>query len=247
MERIAPRANLVYKTADGKPLRADLYLPPGANTPAPIVVLIHGGLPEGIEAKDGGLFVSWGQLIAASQMAGVTFNHRMRWANGFVPKSLGEAAEDLDDMIRFLRDHATDLGIDAERICLVAFSAGGPMLAAPIRERSSAVRCMVGLYPFLGDAFPGSIDAGCYSALDAMVKGGAVPPTFLAKAGKDLALINDSIDIFVERAREFDAPHELMTHPEGVHAFDILNDDETSRAIIRQVVEFIASHLLVHD
>src|SRR5258708_11899261 len=123
MERITARANLVYKTADGKPLRADLYLPPAATAAAPMVIFIHGGLPEGIEAKDGGLFVSWGQLIAASQMAGVTFNHRMRWANGFVPASLGSAAEDLDDLIRFLHDNAKDLGVDAERICLLAFSA----------------------------------------------------------------------------------------------------------------------------
>src|SRR5258708_12178461 len=85
MERITARANLVYKTADGRPLRTDLYLPPAATAPAPIVIFIHGGLPVGIEAKDGGLFVSWGQLIAASQMPGAPFNHPIRRPNAFFP------------------------------------------------------------------------------------------------------------------------------------------------------------------
>lgn len=248
MERIAPRANLVYKNADGKPLLADVYLPPDAKAPSPIAILIHGGLPEGIEAKDGGLFVSWGQLMAASQIAGVTFNHRMRWANGFVPASLPRASEDLADLIRFLQDNAKDFQVDAQRIGLVAFSAGGPMLAAPIREQSRAVRCMVGLYPYLGDPLVNVTDAGRYSALDAIAESrDAVPPIFLAKAGKDAPLINDSINTFVKRAREFNAPIELMTHPDGVHAFDILNDGDTSRAIIRRAMEFITSHLLYGD
>jgi hypothetical protein len=101
MERIAPRANLVYKTDDGGALLADLYLAPASSTPAPIVIFIHGDIPEGfpIKPKDGGVFVSWGQLMAASGVAGVTFNHRMRWNNGFVPGSIAKAADDLRDPI----------------------------------------------------------------------------------------------------------------------------------------------------
>jgi hypothetical protein len=34
-----------------------------------------------------------------------------------------------------------------------------------------------------------------------------------------------------------------VVHPEGVHAFDIPNDDDVSRAIIRRIAEFIGSHL----
>jgi len=32
---------------------------------------------------------------------------------------------------------------------------------------------------------------------------------------------------------------ELMNHPTGEHGFDILNNDEGSRAIIRRTIEFI--------
>jgi acetyl esterase/lipase len=251
MERIAPRANLIYKTADGGPLQADLYLPPGATSPSPIVIFIHGGMPEGmgIIPKDGGVFVSWAQLMAASQMAGVTFNHRMRWNNGFAPGSIEKAADDLADLIRYLRDNASGLRVDAERICLVAFSSGGPMLAAPMLEQYAGVRCMGALYAYLGDTtLPDAKDAARYSAIGALVaRRGAVPPIFVASAGKDMPLINDSNDAFVSRARELGTKVQVVAHPEGAHAFDILNDDETSRAIIRQTVEFIGAHLRARD
>ena len=102
MEGITPRANLIYKTAEDGPLLADLYLPPAATALSPVVIFIHGGVPDGIPSKpkDWGVFVSWGQLIAASQMAGVTFNHSMRWNNGFVPGSIEKATDDLAALIR---------------------------------------------------------------------------------------------------------------------------------------------------
>jgi acetyl esterase/lipase len=138
------------------PLHADLYLPPDAAAGFPTVIFIHGGIPDGLPIipKDGGVFVSWAQLMAASRMAGVTFNHRMRWNSGFVPGSVEKATDDLADLIRYLGRNASLLRIDTDRICLVAFSAGGPMLAAPMLEQYAGVRCLVALYPYLGDTTP---------------------------------------------------------------------------------------------
>jgi acetyl esterase/lipase len=247
MERNAARTNLIYKNLDDGPLHADLYLPSAATAPAPIAILIHGGIPEGlaIKLKDGALFVSWGQLMAASSMAGVTFNHRMRWNNGFVPGSIEKASADLRDLIQFLGDNASALRVDAHRICLVAFSAGGPLLAAPILERWEGIKCLAAFYAYLGDTTPREAkDAARYSALGALnAARTAVPPMFIARAGKDFALINDSINAFVKAARELGTQVEFITHPEGVHGFDFENDDETSRAIVREALKFICSHL----
>ena len=247
MERIAPRANLIYKTSEDGPLLADLYLPPASSASSPIVIFIHGGVPQGFSTspKDWGVFVSWAQLMAASQVAGVTFNHRMRWNNDFVAGSVEKAADDLADLIRYLRENASELRIDANRICLFAFSAGGPTLAAPMIETNPSIRCLVGFYPFLGNTTPPDAkDAARYSAIGALTtRRGDVPPILLAKAQKDLPLINDSIDAFARRARELGSRIQMVTHPEGVHGFDTLNDDDTSRAIIRQAVEFIGAHL----
>jgi hypothetical protein len=36
---------------------------------------------------------------------------------------------------------------------------------------------------------------------------------------------------------------ELLIHPTGVHAFDLRNDDEHSREIIQQTLQFIQNRL----
>ena len=39
----------------------------------------------------------------------------------------------------------------------------------------------------------------------------------------------------------------VMNHPDGRHAFDIVDDTDTSRAVIASIVEFMAIHLSIHD
>ena len=244
MEQVACRKDLIYRTAGAEASKADLYLPAPTDRLPPVVIFIHGAFPPGVLAKDHGHFVSWSQLIAASGMAAVVFNHRLRWAGSYVPESLPEAAQDLSDVVGFLRTNAARFKIDADRICPFAFSAGGPLLAAPLRERWSAVRCIVAFYAVLGDPLPGAADVGRFSALAGLTDGKPPPPTFVAKAGKDSPLINTAIDQYAKTARDLGSEISLDEHPEGVHGFDAFNDDDTSRAIIRNAIEFMKSHLL---
>ena len=51
------------------------------------------------------------------------------------------------------------------------------------------------------------------------------------------------IDEFVQLAIANNVPITFMNHPEGMHAFDMLNDNERSREIIRATLEFIKVHL----
>src|SRR5437016_3152042 len=82
------RRDLVYKVADGRELSMDLYLPPAAAAPSPVVVMIHGGpVPPGTNAKDWGIFVSYGDLLAEAGLAAVTFGHRFN-----APEALEAAA-----------------------------------------------------------------------------------------------------------------------------------------------------------
>lgn len=244
MEQAARHTDLNYKSAGNDKMLADLYLPATSNKPAPVVILIHGALPPGMDGKGHGHFVSWGELIAASGMAAVVLNHRARWAGAYFPESLPQAAEDLSDVANFVRSNASRFNLDASRICLFAFSAGGPLLAAPLRERWPDVRCVVAFYTVLGEPLPGSAEEGRFSALAGLADGGKPPPTFIAKAGKEfMPLINPSLDEFAKVARERGAEVRLEVHPTGEHAFDGRNDDDTSRLIIRNAVEFIRSHL----
>src|SRR5215467_9510167 len=128
MDRVTVRRNLVYKTVDGVPLKADVYIPPGSGPLArPAVIFIHGGpIPHNLATapKEWGIFTSYGQIIAASRVVGVTFNHRF-----YSGERLDDAQNDVDDLVVYIRENAGSLGIDKHRIAIWAFSGGGALLS----------------------------------------------------------------------------------------------------------------------
>ena len=69
--------------------------------------------------------------------------------------------------------------------------------------------------------------------------GNRIAPTFIAKAGLDSTRLNATIDRFVEEAQRSAAPVELMVHSQGHHGFDVLDDNERSREIIRHTLDFV--------
>jgi acetyl esterase/lipase len=132
MDQVAVQKNLKYTTNPDSNLLMDAYIPlalaKGERRPA--VVLIHGGTPIQMTPKDWGVFVSWGRLIAASGLVGITFTHRL----GYPSPGLAEAAQDLTAAINYIRANADSLSVDKQRVCLIAFSAGGPLLSLAIRD-----------------------------------------------------------------------------------------------------------------
>ncbi len=71
----------------------------------------------------------------------------------------------------------------------------------------------------------------------------SIPPLFVVRAALDRPFLNESIDEFVQLAIAKNVPVTFMNHPEGVHGFDMLNDTERAREIIRATLEFIKEHL----
>ena len=71
----------------------------------------------------------------------------------------------------------------------------------------------------------------------------SAPPILVARAGLDNPWLNDGVDRFVAAALSRGATLDLLTHPTGRHAFDILDDDARSKQIIRRAVEFLRAHL----
>jgi hypothetical protein len=48
---------------------------------------------------------------------------------------------------------------------------------------------------------------------------------------------------FVQSALAANLPIEVMNHPDGQHAFDMLDADDRSREIIARTVTFVQTHL----
>jgi acetyl esterase/lipase len=147
MDKVKVVQNLRYsKTADPNILM-DVYLPPGLSKTErrPAVLFIHGGAKPEYTPKDWGFFTTWGRLIAASGFVGVTFTHRLEYPN----RSLENAAQDATEAIQYVRANADKYNVDKDRVCLIAFSAGGPMLTVAMRGDMPFVRCLVGFYSFM--------------------------------------------------------------------------------------------------
>jgi acetyl esterase/lipase len=258
MDRVEVRRDLVYRELEGTPMTMDLYFPahppaPAAGARAPVVLLIHGGpVPPAVQdrVKNMGIFVSYGELLAASGMAAVAFNHLHHgWHD------LAESADNVAAVVAYLRAEAETLRLDPDRLCLWAFSGGGTQLAPPLTDPDPAVRCLVGYYPLLDLR----IDLGPVAALIAEIPAAVLtrfspaacvalapprprPPLLLARAGRDRPFINDGLDGFVQAALAAGVELELLNHASGQHGFDVLDDDERSRAIIRRTLEFIREH-----
>lgn len=55
--------------------------------------------------------------------------------------------------------------------------------------------------------------------------------------------LNEALDRFVVGALSKNLPISLVNHAAGSHAFDLMDDSDTSREIIRQTLSFLRFHL----
>ncbi len=254
MEQAVVRKDLTYKTIGQQELGFDLFRPGDVapEVPLPLVVLVHGGpIPEGASAKNMGIFQSLGRLLAASGLAGVAFSHRF-----YRTSMLLEAAGDLRDALRHLRDGALGYGLDAERVALWAFSGGGPLLSSSLRDAAPYLKALVAYYAVLDlrERPPGAGPGGPEDLTDETrqafspayhvgLRGRGAPPILVARAGADSPSLNAGIDRFVARALESNAEIEVLNHPDGRHGFDLLDDVPRSHEILRRTLDFLRARL----
>jgi len=251
MDTVRVQNNIPYKEIGGEQLLLDIYSPAATSANhLPAVIYVHGeaSYEQLASILASGQYTGWGRLTAASGLIGVTFNHRP--SAGFTTL---DGAEDTRDAIAYVRDHAADYGIDADRIAVWACSAGGPT-AFPwlLRESPQWLRALVAHYSIL-DLRPDTNDepglseeqAHAMSPTAALAEAtNPAPPMLISKAGQDNPLLNATIARFVAEALARNATLDLMTHPTGHHAFDVLDDDERSREIIARTLDFLRQRLL---
>lgn len=250
MDAVTVHSNLKYSDVDNPFLLMDVYTPADYSRGAtlPIVMFIHGGAGAQYKPKDWGFFQSWGRLIAASGMAAVMFTHRL----GYPKPCLAEAALDLGNALDYIRSNAPSFNTDPDRIGLMAWSAGGPLLSSAMQQRPAFVRCLLAFYAYLDiQRSPSHIENESAETLKSYspishLHGNSLSmvPFFVARAGQDeIPMMNDSIDRFVAAALATNAPLTCMNHPLGEHGFDNQNDDARSREIVGAALAFLRAHL----
>jgi hypothetical protein len=219
--------------AEGRTL--DVYAAAGSKL-LPVVVFVSGYPDPGMEQftgkklKDWAGYVAWSRLVAASGMAAVAYANR--------------DPRDVVEVLRYLREHGEELGIDASRIAVWGCSGNAPMALSLLM--TEPLRCGVLAYGFLLDAGAAAarfhfVDATAGKSVDDLPRD---LPLFIARAGKDeMPGLNDSIDRFVAGALARNLPLTLVNNPTAPHAFDLVDDSEATREVIRRILAFLAFHL----
>lgn len=243
MSDVAIHTDVVYGKGGETQLVFDAYapknLPPGRKLPG--IIFISGA----DNAKDWRWFTDYGRLAAASGLIGINYNKR--YVRGFA--GLQNGYSDTLDLLRYLRDHAAELNIDKDKLCLWAFSAGGRLISAGMQQDQPFMRCLVNFYDVLYFP-PGELQALPETERESTLRlyhplyrlrdlGKKAPPSFIARAGLDSTEINSGIEAFISEAQKQNASLNFVNYPDGEHGFDGYNNTATSRAIIQSAFAFI--------
>ncbi|MEO5897907.1 MAG: tetratricopeptide repeat protein [Vicinamibacterales bacterium] len=203
-----------YGSSDGRTLRFDLYRPAPAPTPtpAPLVVFFNGLGNEQMRAHV--QYQGWGRYVTTRGFAGVTMD-----------SADGTAAADFDTLTAYLRSHAQELDIDADRIVVWACSSN---VTNGLRLATDPARAQI----------QGAV---MYYGQSDVTRFRLEVPILMVRAGVDSASLIRGLDAVVRSGTAANAPISLINHPSGRHGFDVRDDNDMSRAVMSQTLDFVAS------
>jgi tetratricopeptide (TPR) repeat protein len=215
-DKVTVQRDITFKTVDGTALKMDIYYPPNIKAgKRPVVIFVNGvGI---LDLKDWKAYVDWGKLTAASGMIAITHQSRNT-----------DAAADVADLINYVRSNAASLKIDENKIGIWSSSAN-VRIALPLvmQEDRKYIRTAVFYYGVMNSE---------RVRFDV--------PLLVVRAGQDVPNINATIDAYVARAIAQDAPLTLISYADGQHAFDVLDDNDQTREIVKQTLDFLKFHLM---
>ena len=248
MDGVRVRRDETYRIAEKGALTTDLYYPTGSDGAGrpPAVIFVTGYNDAGAQRmlgcrmKEMGAYISWGQLAAASGLVGITY------ANS-------DPAADVHAVLQHVRQNAEALGIDETRIGLWSCSGSVPnALSVLMRGGQDFLKCAALCYGYTldldgstgiadGSKQFGFVNPSAGKAVEDLPRG---VPLFIARAGRDqMPGLNDALDRFLAGALACNLPVTFVNHAEDPHAFDLVDDSDTTREIVRRILAFLQFHL----
>ena len=244
------RTRHTYKQTKQGPLDLFEYATPRVDdTPRPAIVLFHGGRWEEGHPKQ---FQPYCVRLAQRGFVAFSADYRVEFTHGTSPI---EAAYDAKDAIRWVRDHARELGVDPNRVAAGGGSAGGHIsaAAATIPELSEGDSdtdprpdALV-LYSGLVDMTPR--DGLGYAKLgEQVIKAsplhhldGDEPPTLILHGAHDDVASLSAAKRFHDTLRSFGVHSELVVYDAGHGFFNEFVDDEAYADTLRRTERFFES------
>ncbi|MFC1421136.1 alpha/beta hydrolase [Streptacidiphilus cavernicola] len=245
----APNETITYATLDGKPIQADLYLPAKSNTPAPLVVSIHGGGFIG-GSKRTNPFTTW---LAGHGYAVMDVEYRLadkdhpRW---------NTADADVGCAITWAVANASHYHWDMNRVATMGDSAGGNLsINVAYKSNNGAlqptcgtaadlpkIRAAVAEYPAV-DLTDSGTDTAMGDQLTPKYIGGSVaeypdryaatdsapqispksPPTLILQGGNDHLVLASRTAAFVQKLTDAGITNRTIQFPFTDHGFGLVD------------------------
>jgi acetyl esterase/lipase len=235
--------DIVYKTVEGKNLLMDVYAPANAvsGEKLPVVIFVHG---EGLEvfikdAKDWGIYTSYGKLLASKGYIAITFNHRYATKNFLKIK---EIEEEVKAAVIQVQNNSEQWNADIDNIFVWSFSLGGIYSSLFLRN-DYHIKAVISYYGLLdlSTRIPLKLQKGFEEYTpDQYLRNIGETKIMIVKAVKDkVAGVNQSIDNFIKAAEKYKIEYKYLIHNTGGHSFDILIENEETKEIIDQTIGFI--------
>lgn len=237
--------NVTYQSVNGVDYTMNVYHPPNdGSKERPALVYVF-GYPDGVEMiggkmKDMNAYISWAKLTAAAGLASVQYETK-------------EPLRDIRKALEYIKENAESLNIDRNKIGLWVCSGNTPTALTILMDVSlDYPQCAVIYYGLMLDwddelgiselskqvefAYPDRVEPFINMRKDV--------PIFMVRAGlDDVPNCNKSQDSFVKKALENNLPFTLINYRNGQHAFDLLDDNDETRRIIKQTLAFMKTHL----
>jgi dienelactone hydrolase len=176
----------------------------------PVMVIYNGFAAAGLKQR--AQETGWAKLVAAAGLAAIAYDsHR------------GGEAADFDSLVAHLRRNASALAIDPSRVAILAWS--GHVFRAiglAMDRRRDYLRAAAFLYG-IGPVTDLRTDL----------------PLLFARAGLDNVRLNRGLDSLLARTIGSNAPVTVLAYGGGYHGFDAGNDNDYSRAVIAQTIDFL--------
>ena len=254
--KLEPTRKVVYKTLADRSLHLHLFEPAG-HSPTdvrPVFTFIHGGGWMGGKPRK---FYPMAAHFADLGMVGVSLEYRLK--NQRLGTTVFDCVKDGRSAVRYLRGHASDLGIDPHGIVVGGGSAGGHVAVGTAlfdgfdeQGEDTSVSCipdaLVLYYPVIDTSEKGYGQKKIgrrWSELSPVdnVKPN-LPPTIIFHGTADTCTPFSGAKLFCERMQEAGNSCKLVAHPTGRHGY-FLFDLELYDRVMDRTEEFLKSHGLL--
>ena len=251
--KLEPTRTIVYKTVNGRSLHLHVFGPMGhqATDRRPAFLLIHGGGWTGGNARK---FYPFADHFARLGMVGVSLEYRL--INARQGTTVFDCVKDGRSAVRYLRAHAPELGIDAQKIVVGGGSAGGHVAAGTAlfdgideEGEDTSVSCtpnaLVLYYPVIDtspDGYGQKKIGERWRELSPVdnVKAN-LPPTILFHGTGDTVTPYEGAKRFSEQMQKVGNACEVVSHDGGRHGYFIF-DLELCAQVMKHTEKFLKAN-----